>query len=538
MKCGRNKKVSEMNETNRYMDQILEVRHQSPEEERDLCLKLLEADETEYARAFAHTYLADAYHSMGLLTRAMEQYHTAMELIEKNNFEKLSLTLYNLAGVIYIGLDDEQGALDCFFKEVEIAEQMEDYMMCSAALANIAYVYRGAGAFRKAERTLKRAHEMALSAEENDTNIEFTEDFYNMLRAGLALEEGKPEKALKCLGNVGEQRQQSLDMTLMYASCYAKTGKKQAALKGIDSSLDAVEDIRNRFERLSHYFDILDVLLELEEYEKAEKFVRKAEGLLSEMENTGKWSRLMDYEIRIYTALGDARKLDRAYQLFFEYNMKFKEASKKAVVKRLRKRIELQEEANKRVDMEAWQNVLYKRSEYDELTGVLNRRGIRKYMTQAFSDAKKTGSKFAVLIVDVDFFKEFNDTYGHVAGDECLKQIANVLKKAVPGSGLAGRYGGDEFLLTIGGSQTMSVMEVAMEIKASLEELGIVNKNSTVSKYVTVTIGGINVIPAQDHDFSRYVEEADKVLYGLKKNSKNGFVIVESLQGDENGQAN
>lgn len=107
-------------------------------------------------------------------------------------------------------------------------------------------------------------------------------------------------------------------------------------------------------------------------------------------------------------------------------------------------------------------DALYKRSEYDELTSVLNRRGIRKYMVQAFSDAKAVENKFAVLIIEVDFFKEYNDTYGHVAGDE--------------------------FLLAIGGSQIMSVMEAA-----------------------------------------------DKALYDLKKNSKNGFVIVESLQGEENG---
>ena len=103
--------------------------------------------------------------------------------------------------------------------------------------------------------------------------------------------------------------------------------------------------------------------------------------------------------------------------------MKFKAASRETVVKRLRKRIELQEESSKRVNMEAWRNALYKRSEYDELTGVLNRRGIRKYMVQAFSDAKAVGNKFAVLIIDVDFFKEYNDTYVHVAGDEFLLAI-------------------------------------------------------------------------------------------------------------------
>ena len=98
-----------MNDANRYMDQILEVRHQSPDEERELCLKLPEMNETEYVRAFAHTYLADAFHSMGMLDKAMDEYRAAMDLIGEKEYDKLSLTLYNLAGVISIGLDDEQG---------------------------------------------------------------------------------------------------------------------------------------------------------------------------------------------------------------------------------------------------------------------------------------------------------------------------------------------------------------------------------------------------------------------------------------------
>ena len=66
------------------MDQILEVRHRSPEEERDLCLKLLETGDTQYSRAIAHTYLADAFHSMGMPGKAIEEYHAAMDLIGSN----------------------------------------------------------------------------------------------------------------------------------------------------------------------------------------------------------------------------------------------------------------------------------------------------------------------------------------------------------------------------------------------------------------------------------------------------------------------
>ena len=359
-------------------------------------------NETEYARAFAHTYLADAFHSMGMLDKAMDEYHAAMDLMGKKEYDKLFLTLYNLAGVIYIGQDDEQ-----------------------------------------------------------------------------------------------------------------------------------VEDIQNRFERLSHYFDILDILMALKEYEDAARFTEKTERLLVGMECAGKWTRLMEYEIQIYTELGKEEPLERAYELFFQYDMKFKEISKQSAVKRLKKRIELQKEADRRTSMEEWQNVLFKRNEYDELTGVLNRRGIRKYMNKAFAAAREQKQKFAVLFVDVDFFKEFNDTYGHVAGDECLKKIAHILKHAVADKGMAGRYGGDEFLLTITGIQTISIMEVAMEIKKSLTKVAIPNKNSAVSDEVTVTIGGVNSVPEEKMDFPCYIEAADRMLYSLKKSSKNGFAINESVQGDE-----
>ena len=113
------------------------------------------------------------------------------------------------------------------------------------------------------------------------------------------------------------------------------------------------------------------------------------------------------------------------------------------------------------------------------------------------------------------------------------EKIAHILKHAVADKGMAGRYGGDEFLLTITGIQTISIMEVAMEIKKSLTKVAIPNKNSAVSDEVTVTIGGVNSVPEEKMDFPCYIEAADRMLYSLKKSSKNGFAINESVQGDE-----
>ena len=114
-----------------------------------------------------------------------------------------------------------------------------------------------------------------------------------------------------------------------------------------------------------------------------------------------------------------------------------------------------------------------------------------------------------------------------------LSRVGDKINEIVGDDGVVRSCGGDEFLLTITGIQTISIMEVAMEIKKSLTKVAIPNKNSAVSDEVTVTIGGVNSVPEEKMDFPCYIEAADRMLYSLKKSSKNGFAINESVQGDE-----
>ena len=118
-------------------------------------------------------------------------------------------------------------------------------MMCSTALANIAYVYREAGAYGKAEETLNRAYEMEKNASENESNVAFSEEFYSMLRAGLELEKGEPDKALEYLDSLDKLKEDPVDVPLLYASCYALKGMKEEAMAGTASIWKPVEDIRS-----------------------------------------------------------------------------------------------------------------------------------------------------------------------------------------------------------------------------------------------------------------------------------------------------
>ena len=243
------------------MDEILNIRYKSPEKERELCFELLSQSDDDYSKAFARTYLADALHSLGLLESAIGECQMALEITEKNQYEKLSLTLYNLAGIIYTHIEDEQGALDYYFKGINLAKKIQDYMMCGALLANIAFVYRKFGAYDKASVALEKAYNMAKEAVQNDAHIEFDDKFYYKQTAGIALQKKEPDVAFPLLQKVdacGEYTEDTEMMTL-YAVYYAQRNEKEKSRSYLNIVMDNMENESNEFERLSYYFDVIDV---------------------------------------------------------------------------------------------------------------------------------------------------------------------------------------------------------------------------------------------------------------------------------------
>lgn len=126
----------------------------------------------------------------------------------------------------------------------------------------------------------------------------------------------------------------------------------------------------------------------------------------------------------------------------------------------------------------------------DGLTGVYNRRKFDEMITVEWQRAIRIGQPLALLMMDIDYFKAFNDHNGHLAGDQCLKSVATLLKSAVHRpSDLLARYGGEEFVLMLPGTGMQGAMAVAHQIRYMLDELKLPHGNSAVSEYVTLSIG-------------------------------------------------
>lgn len=171
----------------------------------------------------------------------------------------------------------------------------------------------------------------------------------------------------------------------------------------------------------------------------------------------------------------------------------------------------------------------------DGLTDIPNRRALDDMLQRECGRSAREGYSLAVLMIDIDHFKAFNDHYGHGAGDECLRQVAQALAAALhrPGDFIA-RYGGEEFCILLPDCDSQGAIQVAEHLRDAIETLAIPHAYSSVAKHVTVSIGisvhqtkGGDTCPPTIH------READEALYTAKTHGRNRVAVSNS--GSEPG---
>ncbi|MBV8271569.1 MAG: PleD family two-component system response regulator [Cupriavidus sp.] len=163
----------------------------------------------------------------------------------------------------------------------------------------------------------------------------------------------------------------------------------------------------------------------------------------------------------------------------------------------------------------------------DGLTGLSNRRYFDEYLGAEWKRAHREQTQLALLMIDVDAFKAYNDTYGHVAGDEVLRRVSTVIREncARPAD-LPARFGGEEFSMILPVTSPGGARLLAEKVRRAIETLRIPHSGSPTSGFVTVSIGGAVIVPDGDAIFNQLVEAADAGLYQAKRNGRNQVVMV------------
>jgi diguanylate cyclase (GGDEF)-like protein/PAS domain S-box-containing protein len=163
----------------------------------------------------------------------------------------------------------------------------------------------------------------------------------------------------------------------------------------------------------------------------------------------------------------------------------------------------------------------------DSLTGLGNRRYFDVALEREFYRLKRSGATLSLIIIDVDHFKKFNDKYGHLAGDDCLIQIGNILK-AIAGRApdIVTRYGGEEFVVILPETESDGAKVLAERIRKDVEELGVPHATSETAEVVTVSLGVVSVKTNNLFSQNQVLALADEALYVAKEKGRNRIIIA------------
>ena len=166
----------------------------------------------------------------------------------------------------------------------------------------------------------------------------------------------------------------------------------------------------------------------------------------------------------------------------------------------------------------------------DPMTGLFNRRFLEESMARNIKELSRSGSQLSLLMIDIDFFKKFNDTYGHSAGDSCIKSIGEAITGCFSrDSDFVARYGGEEFVVVLPYTNENGVKLEAQKTLESVIALNIPHKKNTAANCVTVSIGAATAIVKHTHKSDDYIKCADEALYMSKDSGRNRITFKQFI---------
>ncbi len=282
------------------------------------------------------------------------------------------------------------------------------------------------------------------------------------------------------------------------------------------------------------FYDYMKMLLQMESYDDFLAIMEQMEKSTHRSGIRNLEKQLLILKLKYYKATKDEESYKSAAVRFFEIDQLMDQENAMMIANTIELRSRLNDLTTITKEVEMENRALQRKSETDALTGIYNRLKLNEYGDVAFQRAMKNQVGFAVEILDIDYFKEYNDNYGHQAGDKCIRFIADCLVSLKSHGGVfVSRYGGDEFVIIYEGYSDTEVFAIAKELKQKIVNTAYEHKFSKVPlKVVTISQGIFWGVPSGEHTIWNYLHSADDMLYKVKVKSRNSILLGHSMIDD------
>jgi len=170
----------------------------------------------------------------------------------------------------------------------------------------------------------------------------------------------------------------------------------------------------------------------------------------------------------------------------------------------------------------------------DALTGIINRGRFNEIFADEWQRLKREKQPLSLIMIDIDFFKAYNDHLGHLAGDTCLKKVAEILRSTLHRpSDIVARYGGEEFVVLLPNTVLSGASKVAEELRSHVASASLSHPVSTVAEYITISLGVAASMPSDLFSTDKLIKAADDALYQAKQEGRNRIVVQQKVLSSE-----
>ena len=500
----------------------------------DTCQKILEyaADTgSQKLTGLGLYYLAECYWQKGEYENTMQCLTEGVGCLENARMYELLAKAHNMMGAVSDRKNNRMLALSSYYNSLKYAEKYHFYYIQGMAESNIAYTLVR---MRLRQEAIQHYRIAIACYDKSEKTYQLNYNRINcMIECGCChMYLGEMEEALqlwneieKILREAPESYYSKITLEMYRIPCELLKGHEEEALKLASDLLEQLSD-RDVFEEIMDELVILAGILEiLPDGKYLEELIR----IIDEKHIEEHYNIFLDlYPIK--SEFLQKKGLTWEYidytRQYFDIYEKYQRENREALINVIELQNRLKNVTLDWTNMKASNQELESLAMHDELTGLANRTFLHEYLTSSFEHAYEEHELMGVELMDIDFFKEYNDHYGHLAGDQCLKAIAGVLRKQqVPGKIFCARYGGDEFMILYTGMTVEKIRRVAEDILREVRKLKLPHECSNCSNYVSVSQGVFVRIPVGNSKEWDFTSRADDLLYKTKSCGRNSICL-------------
>ncbi len=535
------------------ISQVLELRIEKPEETISICKKIIlygkaEGDST--LLGFAYYYLAEAYFDCNKYDEFIQSLIHGLEHQMEVPLVNLIAKSYNMLGINADNQGNLSAAIDFYLTSLKYSREHGLVYEAGLVNANIGQIYKQLGDYKSAILYLEKA---LIYLNKDKSSSVVNKIIAETAIATSYLQLGELETAFNWYYRIERRRKQYMEASRYPLVIYCfevqflnqrKEYQKRDEL--LDKMIHILLEIPTLLDMYEEAFLLCDFLMDTERYEELWRVVDRIDYLTKQAGITNMQLRVLKYKLQFYKIRQNEPEYRLACTEYVALSERLEEENRTNARRAIELRIDLEYVKEKQTLMQEENKLLLEKSERDPLTKLPNREKLNEYTEMAFEKAYRNSTNLGVEILDIDYFKQYNDTFGHQAGDKCLKKISQLLHSLMEQGIFCARYGGDEFILIYENMTDDEILAYARKLRQQVMELNIRNFNSTVSPVVTISQGIRNSVPRDGNKIWDYFYVADMSMYHVKRTTKNDILLVHNVieqqqlegLGDENDTKN